>query len=409
MQIQENVDYSGSYSNALSSYFDELFQFNAKQMKIKPDQDKLLSDMIFQIPVNFPTSNDSFEAPLKALQICGEFIAQPPSNVRKSNFFTFTFKLSDSDKEPIVVENGRFSRYCDNNENNGIIYSLSLLFPDGTKSKQDIIVKLINSVSRQLINFDPSAAPGLAQEQQKVLVVHKTICSRCNEGKTCGNEMDNPSDPVISDGGTSVQVYMKCNQSCLRGPGNPRGTRRFKLALSTTNDTLGSSLCISQDLFIHNNSRHTKTKSFAKTLSDTLTPLDPKNYPRMAAISPSEGWTMGGQTIVVIGENFRPGLQVIFGAVPVTTQLISSHAVRVQCPPRPEAGSVEVTLALDCHQYNVDSPGSFTYLSPSDPGLDHGFSRLARLVPRFPEDPPRLPRELVLARAADILEQKALQ
>ena len=116
---------------------------------------------------------------------------------------------------------------------------------------------------------------------------------------------------------------------------------------------------------------------------------------------------MGGQTIVVIGENFRPGLRVLFGDIPVTCHLINSHAARVMSPPRPEAGSVEVTLALGCYQYNKENPGTFTYNSPSDPGLDHGFSRLARLVPRFPEDLSRLPREVVLSRAADILGNSA--
>ena len=33
--------------------------------------------------------------------------------------------------------------------------------------------------------------------------------------------------------------------------------------------------------------------------------------PQVKALSPSEGWTSGGQTIVIIGENFFDGLQVI--------------------------------------------------------------------------------------------------
>ena len=421
---QEYVDQSDSYAN---SYFDDLFQ--GKQEKVIAYEEPVSDGLMFQIPVSFhqldsstiPTSSqsvivnrESFEATVTAaalgtentsLNISGDFLVQPPSNVRKSNFFTFTFKLSDAHKNPIIVEKCKFSRFSDNNENNGVIYTCSLLFPDGSKSKQELFVKMVNSVSNKLISLDPSSASGLSSEQQKVLVVHKTICSRCNEGKTCGSEADNPSNPVISDGGTSVTVYMKCNQNCMKGPGKTKEPRRFRLVISTTDDTLVSTLCMSEVIFIHNNSKHTKTKSFAKTESDSHHPNDPKNYPRIIAISPSEGWTMGGQTIVVIGENFQTGLQVIFGSIPVTSQLISSHAVRVQSPPRSEAGAVEVTLALNCHQYNVESPGHFTYNSPSEPGLDLGFSRLARLVPRFPKDPSRLPRELVLSRAADILEK----
>ena len=403
------------------SYFDSVLQGR---------QENVSNDATLQIPVNFKqqalltnpdlgqsaiVTGEALEAPFTCpvrvtknnREINGRFVIQPPSNFRKSNFFTFTFMLSDVNENPVVVEKCKFSRYSDNIENNGIIYSCNLRFGDGIRSEQDIFVKMVNSASEELIRFEPSSnASRLSPELQKVLVVHKTICSRCNEGKTCGSEIENPSDPVINDGGISVTVYMKCTQNCMKGPGKTRHPRRFKLVISTT-DTLTSSLCMSQVLFIHNNSKHTKTKSFVKTVSDHRHLMDPKNYPRIIAISPSEGWTMGGQTIMVIGDNFQPGLQVIFGSIPVTSQLISSHAVRVQSPARPEAGSVEVTLALDWHQYNVETPGHFTYNSPSDPGLDQGFSRLARLVPRFLEDPPRLTREVVLSRAADILEMQS--
>ena len=32
--------------------------------------------------------------------------------------------------------------------------------------------------------------------------------------------------------------------------------------------------------------------------------------PQVKAVSPSEGWTTGGQTVVIIGENFFDGIQV---------------------------------------------------------------------------------------------------
>ena len=42
-----------------------------------------------------------------------EFIAQPPSNVRKSKFFNFTIKLVDRHKQPIEVESSCFLAFCD--------------------------------------------------------------------------------------------------------------------------------------------------------------------------------------------------------------------------------------------------------------------------------------------------------
>ena len=56
---------------------------------------------------------------------------------------------------------------------------------------------------------------------------------------------------------------------------------------------------------------------------------NPKNYPKIIAVSPSEGWTNGGQTVTIIGDNFRKGLHVLFGEIPVSCQLISEHAARL--------------------------------------------------------------------------------
>ena len=43
-------------------------------------------------------------------------------------------------------------------------------------------------------------------------------------------------------------------------------------------------------------------------------------------------------------------------------------------------------------------------MSPQSLGLELGFSRLGRLVPRYPNDPKRLSKDELLSRAADILE-----
>ena len=46
----------------------------------------------------------------------------------------------------------------------------------------------------------------------------------------------------------------------------------------------------------------------------------------------------------------------------------------------------------------------FNYVSPTEPSLDYGFSRLAKLVPRHSGDPARLSKEVVLKRAAEVAE-----
>ena len=44
------------------------------------------------------------------------------------------------------------------------------------------------------------------------------------------------------------------------------------------------------------------------------------------------------------------------------------------------------------------------FLALSEPTIDYGFQRLGKLVPRHPGDPEKLPKEIVLKRAADLAE-----
>ena len=243
MQMKE--EYVEPIDNYPISYFDDQFQGKIEEVSAI---DGPLTDVTFQIPVNFQQVDSgesvvlsgnpyAFEVPdtapvtIKSNQkIFGEFLIQPPSNVRKSNFFTFSFNLSDVNTNPIIVEDCKFSRFSVNNENNGIVYSCSLLFTDGSRSKQELFVKMVNSVSDELISFDPSSASGLTPEQQKVLVVHKTVCSRCNEGKTCGSEADNPSNPAITDGGSSVKCpgLFQVQSELYEGTWKVKGTKKIQ-------------------------------------------------------------------------------------------------------------------------------------------------------------------------------------
>ncbi|CAE1332456.1 EBF [Acanthosepion pharaonis] len=85
-------------------------------------------------------------------------------------------------------------------------------------------------------------------------------------------------------------------------------------------------------------------------------------------------------------------------------QLITSHAIRVQTPPRHIPGVVEVTLSYKSKQFCKGAPGRFVYTALTEPTIDYGFQRLMKLVPRHPGDPERLPKEIILKRAADLAE-----
>jgi len=43
--------------------------------------------------------------------------------------------------------------------------------------------------------------------------------------------------------------------------------------------------------------------------------------PTIKAICPSEGWTSGGTTVMIVGDNFFDGLQVVFGSMLVWSEV----------------------------------------------------------------------------------------
>ncbi|XP_068617467.1 transcription factor collier [Battus philenor] len=345
------------------------------------------------------------------------FEKQPPSNLRKSNFFHFVVALYDRAGQPVEIERTAFIGFIEKDQeaegqktNNGIQYRLQLLYANGIRQEQDIFVRLIDSVTKQPIVYE---GQDKNPEMCRVLLTHEVMCSRCCDKKSCGNRNETPSDPVIIDR-FFLKFFLKCNQNCLKNAGNPRDMRRFQVVISTQVMVDGPLLAISDNMFVHNNSKHGRR---AKRLDPSegidaapdnnsgLYPPLPVATPCIKAISPSEGWTSGGSTVIIVGDNFFDGLQVVFGTMLVWSELITSHAIRVQTPPRHIPGVVEVTLSYKSKQFCKGAPGRFVYVSAlNEPTIDYGFQRLQKLIPRHPGDPEKLPKEIILKRAADLAE-----
>ncbi|XP_023676258.1 transcription factor COE3a isoform X7 [Paramormyrops kingsleyae] len=324
---------------------------------------------------------------------------QPPSNLRKSNFFHFVLALYDRQGQPVEIERTAYVDFVEkekepNSEktNNGIHYKLQLLYSNGVRTEQDLYVRLIDSMTKQAIIYE---GQDKNPEMCRVLLTHEIMCSRCCDKKSCGNRNETPSDPVIIDR-FFLKFFLKCNQNCLKNAGNPRDMRRFQVVVSTTVNVDGHVLAVSDNMFVHNNSKHGRR---ARRLdpSEAATPC-------IKAISPSEGWTTGGATVIIIGDNFFDGLQVVFGTMLVWSELITPHAIRVQTPPRHIPGVVEVTLSYKSKQFCKGAPGRFVYTALNEPTIDYGFQRLQKVIPRHPGDPERLPKEVLLKRAADLVE-----
>ncbi|NP_001402779.1 transcription factor COE4 isoform 1 precursor [Rattus norvegicus] len=327
------------------------------------------------------------------------FEKQPPSNLRKSNFFHFVLAMYDRQGQPVEVERTAFIDFVEKDRepgtektNNGIHYRLRLVYNNGLRTEQDLYVRLIDSMSKQAIIYE---GQDKNPEMCRVLLTHEIMCSRCCDRKSCGNRNETPSDPVIIDR-FFLKFFLKCNQNCLKNAGNPRDMRRFQVVVSTTVSVDGHVLAVSDNMFVHNNSKHGRR---ARRLdpSEAATPC-------IKAISPGEGWTTGGATVIIIGDNFFDGLQVVFGNVLLWSELITPHALRVQTPPRHIPGVVEVTLSYKSKQFCKGAPGRFVYTALNEPTIDYGFQRLQKVIPRHPGDPERLPKEVLLKRAADLAE-----
>ncbi|KAF7228717.1 transcription factor COE3 isoform X1 [Nothobranchius furzeri] len=327
------------------------------------------------------------------------FEKQPPSNLRKSNFFHFVLALYDRQGQPVEIERTSYVDFVEKDKeyngektNNGIHYRLQLLYSNGIRTEQDLYVRLIDSMTKQPILYE---GQDKNPEMCRVLLTHEIMCSRCCDKKSCGNRNETPSDPVIIDR-FFLKFFLKCNQNCLKNAGNPRDMRRFQVVVSTTVNVDGHVLAVSDNMFVHNNSKHGRR---ARRLdpSEAATPC-------IKAISPSEGWTTGGATVILIGDNFFDGLQVVFGTMLVWSELITPHAIRVQTPPRHIPGVVEVTLSYKSKQFCKGAPGRFVYTALNEPTIDYGFQRLQKVIPRHPGDPERLPKEVLLKRAADLVE-----
>ena len=98
--------------------------------------------------------------------------------------------------------------------------------------------------------------------------------------------------------------------------------------------------------------------------------------PMIKAIAPAEGWTSGGQSVIIIGEHFFDGLQAMFGSATVWCELITPHAMKVTTPPRNTEGHVDVSLLYKSRPISKGLAGKFHYTcnfnsTSSSPFFEH--------------------------------------
>ncbi|OAF70041.1 Transcription factor COE2 [Intoshia linei] len=337
------------------------------------------------------------------------FKKHPPENLRKSNFFHFIVTLYDKKGSLIEVEKAKFIEFVEDTlekdekvkTRNGIVYNITIRLTSDERIEKTIYVRLVDSISKEFINYE---GQNKNPDMCRVLLTHEIMCSRCCEKKSCGNRNETPSDPIIIDR-YYIKFFMKCNQNCLKNAGNPRDMRRFKVSISSTLNCPKSIMCISDNMFVHNNSKHGR-KNKKNLIANGNQLFNPSNIPNIKTISPTEGWMNGGTEVIVIGENFFDGIQVAFGTDIVWAEVLSEHAVKVLSPPTTTSGYVQLTLLYKSKPFYKISSVRFRYNNVNEPTIDVAFQRLIHLIPRFPGDPIVLPKEIVLKRAGDIIESQ---
>ncbi|CAB1353035.1 unnamed protein product [Coregonus sp. 'balchen'] len=134
------------------------------------------------------------------------FEKQPPSNLRKSNFFHFVLALYDRQGQPVEIERTSFLGFVEKEKestgektNNGIHYRLQLLYSNGIRTEQDFYVRLIDSMTKQAIIYE---GQDKNPEMCRVLLTHEIMCSRCCDKKSWredeGGRTRNLSTPFLS-------------------------------------------------------------------------------------------------------------------------------------------------------------------------------------------------------------------
>ncbi|KAM7391982.1 hypothetical protein PAMP_022628 [Pampus punctatissimus] len=365
------------------------------------------------------------------------FEKQPPSNLRKSNFFHFVLALYDRHGQPVEVERTAFVDFVEHDKeqtgektNNGTHYKLQLLYSNGVRTEQDLYARLIDSVTKQVGKLKSSSGDSpfncvstftmesdrfLHETESVPLLLISSSQPISYEGQNKNPEMCRVllTHEVLLEVFPEMQPELSEDSRKPEGYEEISGTMRWRgkmhvcdfvlVVLSSTVSVDGHVLAVSDNMFVHNNSKHGRR---ARRLEPGESAENSMEYatPCIKAISPSEGWTTGGAMVIVIGENFFDGLQVVFGSMLVWSELITPHAIRVQTPPRHIPGVVEVTLSYKSKQFCKGAPGRFIYTALNEPTIDYGFQRLQKVIPRHPGDPEKLAKEILLKRAADLVE-----
>ena len=70
-----------------------------------------------------------------------------------------------------------------------------------------------------------------------------------------------------------LKFFLKCNQNCLKNAGNPRDMRRFQVVIAQQISVEGPLLAVSDNMFVHNNSKHGRRTRRPEPLDTSKSPI----------------------------------------------------------------------------------------------------------------------------------------
>ena len=161
-----------------------------------------------------------------------------------------------------------------------------------------------------------------------------------------------------------LKFFLKCNQNCLKNAGNPRDMRRFQVGKrerwSLSNTDISRSFYPQQSDWNHHYWLFRKICLFTiipnmeDVRDDWIRLMEVRVHfpslfvirnfmslesliptPVIKHIQPNEGWLVGGQAVLILGENFFDGLQVMFNTMVVYSEVSLSlsrehaHSIRL--------------------------------------------------------------------------------
>ncbi|ETE62248.1 Transcription factor COE3, partial [Ophiophagus hannah] len=178
------------------------------------------------------------QSPLQLQETCNNgiglarahFEKQPPSNLRKSNFFHFVLAMYDRHGQPVEIERTSFIDFVEKDRVRSKLMPgfckclpkhthnihtqeivrieypptlpvavISIFFPQQNRMERKPTTAFTTGCSCCTVMAIIYEGQDKNPEMCRVLLTHEIMCSRCCDKKSCGNRNETPSDPVIID------------------------------------------------------------------------------------------------------------------------------------------------------------------------------------------------------------------